>query len=404
MEEFNILHIPTSIRLKIGRNLHLKENHPVCIIKELIYDYFRTFEKIGRTFKIFEDLHPFVSVEDNFDKLLIPKDHPARSKSDTYYLSETRLLRTHTSAHQNSLLSDGETSFLITGDVYRKDEIDSKHYPVFHQMEGVYIDTSETMNDEELKQDLINTLQGLCTYLFPGCPTRVNDDYFPFTDPSFEIEVFYRGRWIEILGSGVVQNQIIVNCSEKNQSLLSAKNDGTVKRGWAFGLGLERLAMILFEIPDIRLMWVDSEKFTSQFVPKTITKFKPYSTLDPLSKDVSFYIPDEQVVLDPETKIENVDRYTDPKTGIVRIWSRENDMFEIIRESASNVYSDLVSKVEMFDQFYNTKQSKLSRTYRITYCPPDPEMNDPGRFTALVNSIHLDIAKNIESMLGVVIR
>lgn len=402
--DVNYSNIPKSIADKIGRNLHLLENHPVCIISKLISQYFNSLP--NKQFKIHDGFSPIVAIESNFDRLLIPKTHPARSKSDTYYTDESHVLRTHTSAHQNDLLESGETSFIVIGDVYRKDEIDSTHYPVFHQMEGLYVDMNEVMNTDTVKDDLIETLKGLCNHLFPDCPVRVNDDYFPFTEPSFEMEVFYKNKWIEILGCGVIHELILKNCSVKNPNLLSIDtvNLGNVKRGWAFGLGLERLAMILFEIPDIRLMWVDSDKFTSQFKPNIVSKFKPFSVLDTISKDVSFYIPTEQVLENPDSKVENPEKYTDKKTGIVRIWQKENDMCEIIRETANNVYPDIVERVEMFDQFYNMKLSKLSRAYRIYYAPPDPEMTDPGVLTTLVNKLHADITHSLGKSLDLTIR
>lgn len=94
-------------------------------------------------FKVFDDLPPIVTVEQNFDELLIPPDHVSRQPSDTYYVDAQRVLRCHTSAHQTSLLRKGEDRFLVCGDVYRRDEVDSTHYPVFHQMEGVRILTEE---------------------------------------------------------------------------------------------------------------------------------------------------------------------------------------------------------------------------------------------------------------------
>jgi len=131
--------IPKNVLQKIGFNLHNKQNHPICIMKEHIYKHFPNCTT-------FDDLSPIVSVEDNFDKLLIPKDHPARSKTDTYFVNETEVLRTHTSAHQNNLLAQGYKNFLVTGDVYRKDSVDKYHYYTFHQMEGVI----EIQNNEEL--------------------------------------------------------------------------------------------------------------------------------------------------------------------------------------------------------------------------------------------------------------
>lgn len=398
----NTVNVPASIAAKIGRNLHRKDSHPINIIKNLVYGYFDSLK--DRKFKKFDNLYPVVSVKSNFDLLLIPQDHPARSTSDTYYIDQTHVLRTHTSAHQNELLSSGESAFLVAGDVYRKDEIDSTHYPVFHQMEGLWVCTEENMSNQELEADLIKTLKGLCHHLFPGCEVKVGDDYFPFTHPSFQMDVYHKGRWIEILGCGIIQSQILKNCSIDNPTLMSTKNNGELKRGWAFGIGLDRLAMILFEIPDIRMIWVEDEKFTSQFKSNQITKFTPYSILDTISKDVSFYIPSEQVIESPITKIDDIEKYTDKKTKIVRAWSKENDMYESIRESANTIYPDIVSRVEMFDQFYNQKLSKLSRAYRIHYSPPNPSMSNPGEFTALVNKLHTDIAKDLTTNLGVDIR
>lgn len=243
-------------------------------------------------------------------------------------------------------------------------------------MEGVWIDTMDQMNNDELKNDLISTLEGLCDTLFPGSEKRVKEDYFPFTNPSFEIEVYYNNKWIEILGCGLIESQIIDNCSKFNNQLLS-------KKGWAFGLGLDRLAMILFDIPDIRLLWVSDPKFTEQFSPGTIQKFVPYPILDVIARDVSFYIPREQ---------------------FDKIWKKENDMYETIRETANTKYQDIIAKVELFDEYYNKKQEKTSRAYRIHYSPPDPEMNDPGKFTELVNCLHKIISTNIGNEIGVEIR
>ena len=111
--------IPPSIELLIDRKLHLLQNHPIEIMKRCVFDYFKQLPNYE--FKYLDNFSPFVSIEDNFDKLLIPSYHAARSKSDTYYVNETTVLRTHTSGHQNQLLSQGCENFLIVGDVYRKD-------------------------------------------------------------------------------------------------------------------------------------------------------------------------------------------------------------------------------------------------------------------------------------------
>src|SRR5579859_6083403 len=217
----------------------------------MIYDVFEGFD-------VFDTLDPVVHVYNNFDSLRIPEDHPSRRPSDTYYVDDEHVLRTHTSAHQTDLLGSMHQKFLVTGDVYRKDDIDASHYPVFHQMEGVCITENP---DEELKK----VITGLIAKLFPGKEFRLKSDYFPFTNPSYEVEVKFNDSWLEVLGCGVIHPEVIENTSETNPSLAG-------KTGWAFGLGLERLAMILFEIPDIRLFWSEDSRFLSQFEEGKITK------------------------------------------------------------------------------------------------------------------------------------
>ena len=329
--------ITKSISEKMNRNIHKIKNHPIEIIKNKIYNYF------GESFKTFDDLDCKVKVEDNFDKLLIPKDHPARSFSDTYYFDENTCLRTHTSAHQNELLSKGYKKFLVTGDVYRKDEIDSCHYPVFHQMEGVCI----IEGDKDEVEEFLKVLKGLVNHLFPGCEYRVSDDYFPFTNPSFEVEVKFNGEWLEILGGGIVQEKILQN------------NGITNHKAWAFGLGLERLAMILFNIPDIRYFWTTDDRFLKQFESGEIIKFKEYSKYPPCHKDVSFWLNEEY---------------------------NYNNFCEIVRDMGG----DFVEEISLIDNFTNSKTKKTSHCYRITY-----RSNDRN----LTNEEIDEIQKNVRNSL-----
>jgi phenylalanyl-tRNA synthetase alpha chain len=315
--------ITDSIRQKMNRNIHNQKNHPIEIIKRKIYEFF------GDEFEKFDNLNPEVKIEENFDKLLIPKDHPARATSDTYYVDSNTVLRTHTSAHQNELLNKGYTKFLVTGDVYRKDEIDSSHYPVFHQMEGVCI--IEDGKDEE--KEFLKVLVGLINHLFPGCEYRVNEDYFPFTNPSLEIEVKFNGQWLEIMGGGIVQNQIL------------EQNGIFNKKAWAFGLGLERLAMILFKIPDIRYFWTEDERFINQFASGDIIEFKEYSKFPPCIKDISFWINDEY---------------------------NFNNFCEIVRELGG----DIIEEINKIDEFTNPKTNKTSHCYRIVYRSNDRNLTN----------------------------
>lgn len=315
--------ITDSIRQKMNRNIHNQKNHPIEIIKRKIYEFF------GDDFEKFDNLSPEVKIEDNFDKLLIPKDHPARATSDTYYVDSETVLRTHTSAHQNELLNKGYTKFLVTGDVYRKDEIDSSHYPVFHQMEGVCI--MEDDKDEE--GEFLKVLDGLIKHLFPGCEYRVNQDYFPFTHPSLEIEVKFNGQWLEIMGGGIVQDKIL------------EQNGIFNKKAWAFGLGLERLAMILFKIPDIRYFWTEDERFINQFSSGEIIEFKEYSKYPPCIKDISFWINDEY---------------------------NFNNFCEIVRELGG----DIIEEINKIDEFTNSKTNKTSHCYRIVYRSNDRSLTN----------------------------
>lgn len=130
----------TNVTVKIvsylGRNLHLEKNNPISIVRQRIVNYFySSFTHRGNpSFSVYDNLNPIVTTKQNFDDLLIPIDHPSRAKSDCYYINKDTLLRAHMTAHQSELLRMGLDNFLMIGDVYRRDEIDSTHFPVFHQV------------------------------------------------------------------------------------------------------------------------------------------------------------------------------------------------------------------------------------------------------------------------------
>ena len=368
--ENSFSNVPKTLKEQIGKNLHLLPNHPLEIMKKEIYKYFDSL--VGYQFTKFENLSPFVTVKQNFDDLLIPENHPARKKTDTYYINENEVLRTHTTAHETDILSSGIETFLTVGDVYRKDEIDSCHNRVFHQMEGV----GKTLDGTDPRKELEKILGGLVNHLFPGREYRVNPDYFPFTTESMEVEVNYNGKWLEILGGGVLQDKIVESCGLKGKY-------------WAFGLGLERLAMILFSIPDIRYFWTDHPKFMSQFASGKIVKFKQYSKLPNLSNDISFFITDGFV-----KQVDN------EKGEIIQRWIEDNDFYEIVREIGGN----WVENVKLMDSFFHGKKNQHSRTFTITFSPYDPSLKDPTQFRDLVLKIQENIRVNVASSLHVVLR
>ena len=227
---------------KMGYALHKRPDHPLGIIKAVIGDYFD--EKFGKgEFATFDDVYPIVTAHANFDSVLVPPDHVSRSANDTYYVNKDTVLRCHTSAHQAEMLKDGARKFLVTGDVYRRDSIDATHFPVFHQMEGVRVFEPKEWEDAGVdavdlaSAELKETLEGLATHLLGDVETRWVDAYFPFTEPSYELEIFFKGEWLEVLGCGVMEMKILEDAGLGD------------KRAWAFGLGLER-SHSEFEVKD----------------------------------------------------------------------------------------------------------------------------------------------------------
>jgi phenylalanyl-tRNA synthetase alpha chain len=199
------------------------------------------------------------------------------------------------------LLQTGLAKFLVTGDVYRRDEIDRSHYPVFHQTEGVKMFSAAELAGKNaaectayMEADLKEQLEGLAAALFGPTEYRWVDAYFPFTHPSYELEIYFQGEWLEVLGCGVIHPDILENAGRGGE------------QGWAFGLGLERLAMVLFDIPDIRLFWTDDERFHEQFQSGKIIKFQPYSKFPPCFKDVSFWLAEDFHVNDLNEVIRDV--------------------------------------------------------------------------------------------------
>ncbi|XP_028089559.1 phenylalanine--tRNA ligase, chloroplastic/mitochondrial-like isoform X2 [Camellia sinensis] len=150
--------------------LHRRDHHPIGILKNAIYNYFDI--TYSGKFDKFDNLFPFVSVKMNFDDVLVPEDHVSRSYNDTYYVDSQTVLRCHICAHQAELLRKGHTHFLVTGDVYRRDSIDSTHRPVFHQMEGFRVFTPDDWEPSGMDgtsyvaEDLKKCLEGLARHLF----------------------------------------------------------------------------------------------------------------------------------------------------------------------------------------------------------------------------------------------
>ena len=243
-----------------GKRVEIGHKHPMYTALDEFKEIF-----INMGFEIFDG--PEVEQEDyNFTKLNTPDDHPAREWSDTFYLTEDSriLLRTQTSPMQIRAMEEhGVPIRMISpGRVYRKDEVDATHSPMFHQIEGLVVDKGITM------ADLKGTLNAVIREIYgPETQTRFRPHHFPFTEPSCEVDIqchkcggkgcpTCKGEgWIEVLGAGMVHPKVLRNCGV----------DPDEYSGFAFGFGLERMAMGRFKISDLRLIFENDIRFLEQF-------------------------------------------------------------------------------------------------------------------------------------------
>ena len=261
-------------------------------------------------------------------------------------------------------------------------------------MEGVRLYPNEhwdpSLSLEERKaivaEDLKDLLSGLTRHLFgQNIKMKWSNDYFPFTEPSFELEVLFNDQWLEVLGCGVIHDDVMINAGINNNNSYNNNDDKNIARvGYAFGLGLERLAMVLFDIPDIRLFWSKDHRFIDQFKSGEIVTFVPYSKYPMSARDVSFWLPDGNDV-NNNTNSENTLSST----------IHDNDIHEVIRDIAG----DLVEKVELFDEFTHPKTNRRSQAYRITYRHMDRSLTNEE-----VDKIQTEVRQTLEKKLGVELR
>lgn len=231
--------------------------HPVSLVKQELVDIFA-----GMGFDVFEG--PEIEQDYyNFQALNIPADHPARDMQDTFFIGGEFLLRSQTSSGQIRVMENKKPPIkvLSPGRVYRSDS-DATHSPMFHQMEGLVVDKGITLND------LKGMLDEFARRMFSSeTKTRLRPSYFPFTEPSVEVDLSCRNcggkgcrickgtGWIEVLGAGMVNRRVLENCGI----------DPDEYTGFAFGMGLERIAMIKYGINDIRLLFENDVRFLKQF-------------------------------------------------------------------------------------------------------------------------------------------
>ncbi len=301
-----------------------------------------------------------------FDLFNFAADHPARSKSDTYYINGTNVLRTHDTVMwyyylnlpeiKQKIANKENIGVMCYGKVYRKDEIDRHHMNIFHQMGGLYL----VPNDKKVLvlDDLKNVLSEIVRSVF-GQDTvfRFNVDTFPYTDPSLEVEVQINGQWIEILGGGMPRPTVLKDFGIEGYN------------GWAFGFGLERLAIISMQLPDIRLLWSDDKRVIKQLVLGN--KFIEVSKYPSVVRDISFIVKNTFV---------------------------PNDYFDLVRETAP----DMVEEVELIDKYENAKkfgEGNISYAYRITYRSLDKTLTNEE-----VDALHKKIEGETIKAFGAKIR
>jgi phenylalanyl-tRNA synthetase alpha chain len=242
-----------------GEPIELGSKHPISLVKDQIIDI---FSRIGFTVsegpEIEDDWH-------NFTALNLPEYHPARDMQDTFFIQTNPdiLLRTHTSSVQVRYMEQNKPPIrtISPGRVYRNEAISARSHCFFHQVEGLYIDKGVSF------ADLRQTLQYFTTALFGKSKIRMRPSYFPFTEPSAEVDVYWgletetdyrmtKGTgWLEIMGCGMVDPNVLENCGI----------DSTTYSGFAFGMGIDRIALLLHQIPDIRLLSENNLQFLKQF-------------------------------------------------------------------------------------------------------------------------------------------
>ncbi|MDP2089230.1 MAG: phenylalanine--tRNA ligase subunit alpha [Flavobacteriaceae bacterium] len=239
--------------------IELGNRHPISLVKNQIVDI---FSRIGFTVsegpEMEDDWH-------NFTGLNLPEHHPARDMQDTFFLQKNpdMLLRTHTSSVQMRYMESHQPPIrtVSPGRVFRNEDISARSHCIFHQVEGLYIDTDVSFAD--LKQ----TLLYFTKEMFGKSKIRLRPSYFPFTEPSAEVDIYWgletevdykitKGTgWLEIMGCGMVDPNVL-----KNVNI-----DPTKYSGFAFGMGIERIAMLLYQIPDIRMFYENDVRFLEQF-------------------------------------------------------------------------------------------------------------------------------------------
>ena len=350
---------PTVLSL-VGRNYHLLSYHPVCIVKEKMYDYFaqNCLDKRGNPlFATFDHMCPISTPAQSFDSCLIPAGHKDRSKRENVFINEQKLLRCHLTPDVIDLAKMGHRRILTSGDVFRFNQYDSTHNQLFHQTEilqllnedelfpshncAIFDENFRSSSSQTEERQLVHTVEAVAE-VESFMRTRVEDllfgeilghniehrwvhRYLQFSRPDYDLEVRFNDEWLEVGSIGIMHQEILDK---------AGATDGI---NWNCAFGLDRVAMVLYDIPDIRLLSSKNEKLIASLSEKP-GLFK--SELVPsYLKEIVFFIPDDINHADFEYKF-----------------------YEFLR-----IAGDVIEKAVLVDEYRDALTNRVKHRYLITY-------------------------------------
>lgn len=364
--------------------------HPINLLIERVVNspFYSEFDHV--------DVPEVVAEFETFDLFNFPANHVARRPSDSYFVQksantrESILLRPHTSVmwyHYlvkgggiEKLQKDGEVKALSWGKVYRVDELDKTHHECFHQIDGFRITAKdkEIIDQNTLKEVLGNTIKAL---FWNDAEYRFNADSFPYTTDSLEVEVMFKGKWLEVTGAWVVHPTVL-------QKLWL---DPEKYNGWAFGFGIERLVMALKQIPDIRIFWSHDKRILKQW--GNLDSYKEVSSYPPVYKDISLVVPKERFKKDVEEE---------EKSGELELTKDTESDFFAITGIIRDVGGDLIEEVKIIDMYENDKKfgdMNKSLTIKIVFRSIERTLTNEE-----INKMYFEIRDKLNSNLGYELR
>ena len=358
--------------LSIPNLINSTDNHAVKLLYEEIIAYMEKTHQNSQL-KIYHR-NPLVTVEDNYDNLLIPKDNISRSSTYTHYVDKEHVLATHSSAHIPKILSElaqdskwEDVVVLAPSLVYRRDITDKTHLGVTHQMDVWRIKKG---GEQITKVDLLEVIEGLGKVVNSAWKLRIVDMPHPYTNSGVEVNLTYKDKDIEILETGLIKEQILENAS-LNSDIYS---------GWAMGMGLDRLVMIKKGIPDIRYLRSDNPQIKAQMYD--LDRYEEVSDQPSIKRDMSYCVPDDYVEEDinedirnalgeqvavlesikvvEEIKYEDLEKVAKERLGcsknqknvLVRITLRHLDK-TLTKDEANKIYSEVYDQVNYGEKGYN---------------------------------------------------